>query len=633
MDNNVTYNLAIIAPYEQLKKSCDIIANKAESCNIKVCEGIFNDAGHKAIELEKQGINVLISRGATTDIVRENVQIPVVDILTDDQDLIYALYKASKVGTELAIVTSPQLVFKRTLLENLLNIKIHHYTFVDKQKLGFIIEEIKRKNINIVVGGVHTVFLAKKAELQGILIQNSEDAIMRAIKEALNIAKVKHAERLKAQYFRTILDYSQEGIIAINENEEITVFNKSAQKILNKNPRMFINKSINSINYFSDLKTILETGKTELGKIIKIDKNTCVFANLVYIIISEKASCAIATFKDVTYLQKMERKIREKLHARGHVARHTIDDILGKSPKLDNAKEKACLLAKTDSTILISGESGTGKEMFAHAIHNLSKRKEGPFVAINCSAIPENLIESELFGYEGGSFTGAREEGKPGLFLLAHGGTIFPDEIDSISQKMQSSLLRVLQEREIRPVGSQKIIPVDVRIIAATNTNLPLLVEQERFRADLYYRLDVLDLYIPPLRERKEDIPVLLLHFLKQVSDKKDINISPGAIKLLSDYKWPGNIRELTNVAERLAIIAEGKQKIDEYHIQAALPELMEDTKKIEVNIHGKLKDIKNEIILKAIRAVNGQKAIAARKLGISRVHLWRLLEDEEQKK
>lgn len=633
LDDNISYNLAIIAPYEQLKKSCDIIANKVENCHITVCEGIFNDAGQKAVELERQGVDVIISRGATTDIIREKVKVPVVDILTDDQDLIYALYEGSKLGSKLAIVTSPQLVFKQKLLESLLDIEIHHYSFMDQKKLGSIIEKVKNRNLNIVVGGVHTVFLAKKAGLHGILIQNSEDAIVRAIKEAINIAKVKHKERLKAQYFRTILDYSQEGIIAINEAEEITVFNKSAQKILDKNPKMFINKSINSINYFSDLTTILKTGQAELGKIIEIDENTCVFANLVPIKISEKTSCAIATFKDVTYLQKLERKIREKLHARGHVAKHNIDDIMGKSQKLSAIKEKARLLAKTDSTILISGESGTGKEMFAHAIHNLSKRNKGPFVAINCSAIPENLIESELFGYEGGSFTGAREEGKPGLFLLAHGGTIFLDEIDSISKKMQSSLLRVLQEREIRPVGSQKIIPVDVRIIAATNSNLSLLVEQDRFRADLYYRLNVLNLYVPPLRERKEDIPELLIHFLKFISNRKDIIISQEAIKLLTSYKWPGNIRELINVAERLVVTVDDQKEIDKHHILAALPEIMEVDKKIEVNIEGKLEDIKYEIILKTLRAVNGHKTIAAEKLDISRVHLWRLLKDEEKKK
>ena len=224
---------------------------------------------------------------------------------------------------------------------------------------------------------------------------------------------------------------------------------------------------------------------------------------------------AVATFQPIGAIQASEQKIRLTSHKRGLIAKNTLADIAGESDPIVQAKEQAKLYAQSDSTVIIVGETGTGKEIFAQAIHNASPRARGPFVAINCAALPENLLESELFGYEGGAFTGARKEGKPGLFELAHGGTIFLDEIGEMSLAVQARLLRILEEREVMRLGGDRVIPVDVRVIAATNKDLFHKVTQKSFRQDLFYRLCVLQLRLPPLRERLEDIPHLLERFFK----------------------------------------------------------------------------------------------------------------------
>lgn len=236
-------------------------------------------------------------------------------------------------------------------------------------------------------------------------------------------------------------------------------------------------------------------------------------------------------------------------------------------------------VADTNASVLILGESGTGKELVAKALHYNSSRKDKPFVSINCASIPENLLESELFGYKKGAFTGANSD-KKGLFQVAHGGTLFLDEIGDMPFSLQAHLLRALQEREITPLGSESKIPIDIRLIAATNKSLKTLVKEKRFREDLYYRLNVIEIQLPPLRERKDDIPLLVKHFIQKVSEREHrpaIDISEEALLALMNYSWPGNVRELENCIERAVILARGN-RIELHHIIPFLA--MEEEKK-----------------------------------------------------
>jgi len=302
--------------------------------------------------------------------------------------------------------------------------------------------------------------------------------------------------------------------------------------------------------------------------------------------------------------------------------------LIGESPKIREVFSLIDRVAKTDSTVLITGESGTGKELVAKALHFKSPRAKGPFVAINCGAIPHELLESELFGYVKGAFTGALRD-KKGRLEVANGGTVFLDEISEMSPALQVKLLRVLQEREFEPIGSTRSIKVDIRVVAATNKNLEELVKKGRFRHDLYWRLNVVPIHLPPLRERKEDIPLLISHFLEIYNDRykgKVSGFSESAMELLLNYDWPGNIRELENLVQRLVVLkGEGiilpedlPEKIrGNGHLHSSL-RLDEE----RLNLNEAVTNLERYLITEALRRANGVKSKAAKLLGIKRTTL-----------
>ncbi len=303
----------------------------------------------------------------------------------------------------------------------------------------------------------------------------------------------------------------------------------------------------------------------------------------------------------------------KKILTRELQEKYSLHGILGKSKAIRDLIELIEKVAKTDSTVLILGESGTGKSLVAKTIHYESKRREAPFITVNCASIPENLLEAELFGYEKGAFTGAYSS-KKGKFELANGGTIFLDEIGDMPLSLQAKLLRVLQDKEIEPLGSEKTVKVDVRIIAATNRDLKKLVEEGKFREDLYYRLNVIPIYIPPLRERKEDVPLLIEYYLEEFNRKygKRVRITKRAMKLLLEYDWPGNVRELANLMERLVILNDEEVREDSLpaymrsvtrdHEAGDLPSLIEKTER--------------EKIIEALEKTGYVKSRAAKLLG-----------------
>ena len=304
-------------------------------------------------------------------------------------------------------------------------------------------------------------------------------------------------------------------------------------------------------------------------------------------------------------------------------------DIIGETPPMLVAMKVARKAARTDSTLLITGESGTGKEVFAQAVHTRSIRCDRPFINVNCAAIPDNLLESELFGFVDGAFTGATKGGKPGKFELAEGGTIFLDEIGDMSLPMQAKLLRVLQEKEVDRIGSTKSIPLDVRITAATNQDLQKLVREGRFREDLYYRLKVIEITIPPLRQRREDIPVLADYLIRRINMRVGTNIQgikPESLQLMMSYDWPGNVRELENMLER-AINQNEENQIDLTGLIVPDDEKHQEVKTPKTRQEGLRKSVdqkERDLILNALTRAGGNKAEAARILNIQRSVLYK---------
>jgi transcriptional regulator with PAS, ATPase and Fis domain len=302
--------------------------------------------------------------------------------------------------------------------------------------------------------------------------------------------------------------------------------------------------------------------------------------------------------------------------------------MVGKSKALQDTIQIASKAAKTDATTLILGESGTGKEICARAIHESSSRKNGPFIPVNCGAIPNSLFESELFGYEGGAFTGAEKNGKAGKIEMADGGTLFLDEVGELPFDMQVKLLRVLQENWIYRIGDSKGKTVNVRFIAATNQNLEQLIQEKRFREDLFYRLNVIQLTMPPLRNRAGDIPELMRFFLKQFANKYQVPVpivKPDALQVLHLYHWPGNIRELRNLCERIVILSE-KQTVNKEDLSSYFQNMVQETNAPQIEFTNSFpgkKEMERRLIEEAISWSNGNKSKAAKRLGISRVTLY----------
>jgi len=372
-------------------------------------------------------------------------------------------------------------------------------------------------------------------------------------------AKAKEAESLQNS-FMTLADNSNDGIVYTDSKGRIMLMNRSAKQYF---PHAeIIGKNIGNILPAIE-KVRLKKEKREILRLNGQD----VFVSLKNVNMDDEYSEQIYLFEDVSELRKLEHEVRRKSRKIEHVAKYKFEDILYKSEEMKQTIELAKKISKSESTVLIEGESGTGKELLAQAIHLYSHKAEGPFVPVNFAALPFNLLESELFGYEEGSFTGAQKGGKPGLFEEAHGGTLFLDEIGDAPMEFQVRLLRVLQEKQIRRVGGRKLIPINIRVIAATNRNLIQEVKKGTFREDLFYRISVLPLSVPSLRNRREDIQYLMSHFLKEFHEDKSIQLdtfmSPETIHYLTAYRWPGNIRQLINVMEYLSNIYEGTEAVD----------------------------------------------------------------------
>lgn len=317
--------------------------------------------------------------------------------------------------------------------------------------------------------------------------------------------------------------------------------------------------------------------------------------------------------------------------ARMNPAKYSLKDIIGNTPEILMCKEKVKKVAKFNSNVLILGESGVGKELFANAVHNESQKKDMPFISLNCSAIPENLLQSELFGYEEGSFTGAKKGGNMGKFELANGGTIFLDEIGEMSYHMQAKILRVLQEKEIERIGGKSPIKLDVRVICATNRNLEEMVKKGKFREDLYYRLHVLNIDVPPLRNRKNDIPLLVDKYMSELYRESGLfrNIPENVMEILKNYSWPGNIRELKNVVEKICVNSEDANisinDIPPYIINSSVKDKLTDH---QTGLGKIVEAVEKEVILNTLKECGYNKSETSKKLNIPRATLYRKIEE-----
>lgn len=615
--------------FEEFNRLEEIENKQEESIEFALEEVVV--AADKIAELELDA-DVIISRGLMTKLLKEhNEFMPIVDIPVQGIDLIRCLSdcKARFGRKKVAVIGALNMIYGVENLADIVDLPIQSYILEDIEKSASLVDLAAREGCEIVVSGLSTTNHAKEIGLGTAIVETGKESFRQALIEAKRLALVSLREQEKAQRYQTILNYAYEGVVAIDLKGKVSVFNTAAREILSISEDSLVGQSIYEILKRGKFRDLLLSDGDYREEIVSYQSIQLSVKKVGTFLKGKKVGNMVA-FQDVTGIQEMEEKIRKKIHSRGHVAKYTFADILFCSDVIDKTIETAKRYSEVDSNILIIGETGTGKEIFAQSTHNHSKRKSHPFVAINCAALPEDLLESELFGYAEGAFTGAMKGGKQGFFELAHRGTIFLDEIGEISSKLQSRLLRVLQEREIMRIGDDKIIPVDVRIIAATNKNLSQMVKDGSFREDLYYRLSVLDLHLPPLRERREDIPVLAKAFLSKAFPGQAEMTDAASLKL-SKADWEGNVRQLQNFCERLTVLCKGKV-IDIYDVEQHLPNIHEEKERVVQEKEAKQTFAANmserERVIQVLESCHYNKGKAADELGMSRTTLWRKMKD-----
>ncbi|MCK8817652.1 sigma-54-dependent Fis family transcriptional regulator [Natroniella sulfidigena] len=442
------------------------------------------------------------------------------------------------------------------------------------------------------------------------------------------------------EILETILDNAYEGIIIVDRDGYITKFNKAYQNFLGLKEEEVLGEHVTDVIENTRMHIAVKTGEAEEDHVQRIQGHDMI-ASRIPIKKDGQVIGAIGKvlFQDVKELESLAHRtgsLKDRFDyykneiKRMQEAKYSFDNIITQNKQMKYLKKIAMKAAESSSTVLIQGESGTGKELFAHAIHKASYRKYGAFIRVNCAAIPESLLEAELFGYEKGAFTGAKKQGKPGKFELANGGTIFLDEIGTMPTEMQAKLLRVLQEREVERIGGTTTIDLDVRVIAATNEKLGEEVKEGNFRQDLFYRLNVIRLQIPPLRERLDDIPILANAILKELVKELQLGpkeLAPQTINSLRNYSWPGNVRELHNFIERAINISPEKMILPEH-----LPEVIRPSdKSIMARDSWNLKQIVAEAetraIKQALKQTDGNRTAAAELLGIHRTSLYKKID------
>lgn len=598
----------------------------------------------QAEEIEKQLWNetydLIIGRGHTAAVLlRREPYVPVLEIPITGYDICRSLLLAKeKFGPgRTAVIVSSSYNHDERLLSLLSGMDVTVREVSDFNRVGEAVREAVEQGYRTLIGGYSVTSAAAEEGVNAITIETGEEAIIQIMHEAVRMTDTICQEREQRNTYETITQTSKEGIIYVDSKGEIRLANKKIlQMILTEHTSVHGRKLETVYPFFAKIyKEVISSGHPLYNELQDVQKKT-LSVDYVPVLVGQRPVGVVITCQTVKKIQQIESQIRKKLSEKGLVANYTFADAIRKSELMEKTVAIAGKYAQVDSNILIVGETGTGKEVIAQSIHNASGRRNGPFVAVNCAALPENLLESELFGYVDGAFTGSRRGGKMGFFEQAHRGTLFLDEISEISINFQGKLLRALQERQVRRIGDDKVIDMDARIIAATNKNLRQMVLDKEFRQDLLYRIDVLKIYIPPLRERKEDIMPLFYGFLKEYNNRfgKDIaGCTKRAQELLIHYPYKGNIRELRNIAERVAVMCEEKE-IDEGLMETAL--YPEDVFSSRSGFYGNLRQesgaeaseeresSERDRILEALQKTGGRKGAAAELLGMDRSTLWR---------
>ena len=562
---------------------------------------------------------VVISRGGVAEEIKQIPGRTVVEVTTSFNDILAAVASLDTAGMRrVAVVMRGNILFETPQNFSLAGMDILVRPCDTYEEIAATVKSLAQmKKVDGIAGCRYAVRVAEETGIPNAYVDTSEKSIEKAIDDALKILDAKRKESLQLERLEAVIGNIDEGIVVLDEQERPAFFNEEANVLFGG-------------NLLADFVAVMGAALKDYAgeQLVTIHGRKALF-RMVPVGMRNRRENTVLIFHAAEAISKQEQKVRASLYQKGFYAKIHFPDIRTTSPRMKEIIVRAVKFARTNANVLILGETGTGKEGMAQSIHNASPRAKKPFVSVNCASIPPSLIESELFGYVEGAFTGARRAGKKGLFELADGGTIFLDEIAELPLDIQGRLLRVLQEREIMRVGDDRIVALDIRMICATNKDLRALVAENKFREDLYYRVNVLRVQLPPLRERCEDILPLLRHYFERYAPQKDFDqfIQQNVRERLLAYDWPGNIRELRNIAEVFACLGDAAPDT------AQLDELLDARRmgsqrdRLEIPLGLSLKEVELALIERMLETYTPDETCA--KLGISRVTLWRRLRRE----
>jgi transcriptional regulator with PAS, ATPase and Fis domain len=605
--------ILLLSPMQSLS---DIAPEIANELGLHIHVETSDDEGAEEVVRRYAGVEVVVSRGGLAERVKPIEGISVVEIAMSLNELLSQVSAMTARGIRrIGIVSRANLFSGVTGDFPILDARVCFHPQPDVQGIEAKVRQLVDEGFEAIIGCRVAYATARELGVEAVFLESSRVSIKAALQEAIRIIRAKEREKLQAAQLAAIIDNIDEAVIAFTPEHEVSFFNRHARRLCAIGPA--------SPPDFKRALAILDSGDKE--QITSINGNNVV-AHGIPLEFDDGVRGKIVTLQEVSRIQASESKIRTSFYRKGLYARYHFTDIVGESDAIRQLIARAKVYAGHDSNLVIQGETGTGKEILAQSLHNHSRRNKGPFVSVNVASIPVSLLESELFGYVDGAFTGARKGGKPGLFELAHDGTLFLDEIGELVPEIQSRLLRVLQEREIMRLGDDKIIPVNVRVISATHRDLFRQTQNGGFRQDLYYRIHVAGLRIPPLRARPGDIPLIFEHYLRRFAGKagREMSLAPSAREALLSHAWPGNVRQLRNIAE---VVAYGQdERIEARHILEALGEQQDfappEANTITIPENIPLKQMES-VIVRQLLARHSPEEVCAR-LGISRVTLWR---------
>ncbi|WP_323074062.1 propionate catabolism operon regulatory protein PrpR [Mycetohabitans endofungorum] len=619
----------------------DIAREYDGRAQLRVVSRGFEDAVHEINVAGAMRPDVVVAGGSNGAYLKGRVNVPVVLIHPTGFDVMHALAQARRDAAWVALVTHGDIPDEVRQFTHAYGVDVVLGSYRSVQDAQTCVQDLRERGVGAVVGPGLVADLATRAGMQAVFLY-SRACVRAAFDTALEVAQATRAEALRRARLDNLLQHLRDGVVALDAEGRVEAMNQRLSDALGIGATQTAGRPLLDLApYLADSLPDADGDTLSVIRGVSYVVHRGPLAGP-----GGEQSGTVLTFQESRAVERLDRTLRSRPRAQQFTARYHLDDLIGECAPIESVRALVRRYARSDATVLVLGESGTGKEMVAQSIHRLSARRDFAFVAINCGAFPETLLESELFGYEEGAFTGARKGGKVGLIEAAHRGTLFLDEIGEMPLPLQSRLLRVLQEREMVRLGSTEPVRVDIRVIAATHRALSDGIESGTFRADLYYRLNILSIALPSLRERPDDVMLLAAELLLQAARREsrlaarvpDTSVAtrilaPVAAPLCA-YRWPGNVRELQNVIERIAVELADTEVDDDVALTVAVlrmiaPELFDTPASPDVpvlTLRERSRHVEADEIRATLEAHDGDRNAACQALGISKTTLWRKL-------